>query len=375
MAPSSLEINPHRDHAAGPLAVLYSVQPDEDPLLHTGTPGSPNKTVNSSPFNDNVAIHSIESPRPVSALAGLECASPNRSLLSAFQAVSPRSQAIASRSTSAPSLSNLASPRGVLPQNSPLGPASPITTSPRQSSYHKSTYATAAFRALNGASPQKQILSRSSSNGSTSHSPSLPVTANVSPVRSRSSSALRQVQNDAPSKPSSRRCRPVTSTPADSTFSTAWTIFRDEEAPSSIASASTNAIVQRSDVMQNDSEEGVFALDEDIGVENDENSASIPQSEARVSSGNASSSTQAGIATEEARSSSAHTHHRSSLSTNSILLDTARERDVTPPPSASRWREATQNTHASEGEYIPSFISASAQRARKRIRTSGDLPA
>jgi hypothetical protein len=202
VASSTLEINPHRDHAAGPLAVLYSVQPDEDPLLCMGAPGSPSKNAHSSPFNDNVAVPSIEAPRPVSALASLEYASPNRSLLSAFQAVSPRSQAIASRSTSAPSLSNLASPRGVLPQNSPLGPASPINTSPRQSPYYKGTYATAAFRALNGASPQKHIPSRTSSSGSASHSDSLPVTANVSPVRSRSSSALRQVQNDAPSKPS-----------------------------------------------------------------------------------------------------------------------------------------------------------------------------
>lgn len=214
------DINPLRSHAAGPLAVLYSVEPDEDPLInpHQSPTRSPSKispsrgNLHSSPFNYLTATSGVEAPgtpRPVSALAALDraapAASPNRSLLSAFQAVSPRLQNITARSSSAPSLSNLnngsaraASPRGPVPhQQSALAPASPISTSPRQTT-HRTSYATAAFRALNGASPQKQVPSRSSSSSSSVASTSAAI--NVSPVRSRSSSALRQVQNDGPSE-------------------------------------------------------------------------------------------------------------------------------------------------------------------------------
>lgn len=204
----ALDIDPRRSHAAGPLAVLYSVEPHEDPLLNPSPARSPSKnslrgSIHSSPINELSAEDPPHgTPRSVSALAALERAappaSPNRSLLSAFQAVSPRLQNVTSRSISAPSLSHLqgyTSPRGPAPQS--LAPASPISTSPRQPTA-RTSYATAAFRALNGASPQKQVPSRSSS------SSSVPSTsaANVSPVRSRSSSALRQVFNDAPCKSS-----------------------------------------------------------------------------------------------------------------------------------------------------------------------------
>lgn len=221
---AALNIDPNRDHAAGPLAVLYSVKPDEDPLLAGGASPvkaspSTNNTIlrggalQHSPSSNNTSANveiPPDTPRSVSALANLERtavtaplpSSPNRSLLAAFQAVSPRTQAVTAKSTSLPSLSNLgAAPRGVQPfQHSSLAPASPIYSSPKQST-RRNTYATAAFRALNGASPQKQVsASRNSRTEQSSNSASLPGTANVSPISSRSGSISRQAQSEVPSK-------------------------------------------------------------------------------------------------------------------------------------------------------------------------------
>ncbi|KAK9899824.1 hypothetical protein P389DRAFT_164912 [Cystobasidium minutum MCA 4210] len=384
------DINPLRSHAGGPLAVLYSVEPDEDPLLVNGSNSvtrSPSKlgggSLHSSPFNDAPpldAAHHPGTPRSVSALAALDrpgpalAASPNRSLLSAFQAVSPRLQNITARSSSAPSLSHLSngssarttSPRGPAPQQPSSGllaPASPISTSPRQSTHTRTSYATAAFRALNGAtSPQKQIPSRSSSGGS-----SAAASLNVSPVRSRSSSALRQVQNDAPT----------------------WQVYRDADTPAESTSTSQpNPPAGRPSSQRNeDTEEDVFDIEEDsdndenYANENDENSAPAVQTENPATShARALSNTSLDLAAGSSRRTSSHglhTHRRSSLSMSSLPRElVARERDVTPPPSASRLLGATGHTETDEEhqhDMPATTVSGSATRARKRLRTSGDL--
>lgn len=401
-----LNINPNRDHAAGPLAVLYSVKPDEDPLLAHGG-GSPSKTSSSAtnsvsrgsalhptPLNDSAAAGGLSAtvefaqgtPRSVSALANRERtggaaplpSSPNRSLLAAFQAVSPRTQLATARSTSLPSLAHaLASPRGVLhPQHSTLGPPSPINTSPRQST-SKNTYASAAFRALNGASPQKQVSSgRNTSSGHRRISASLPTTAPASPTGSGSSSVSRQAQSDAPSKlRSDTLLCPNKEIMSSNHPSPAWTIYRDVDGPAQIASTSSSGGIMHSEAMQEDStDEGVSTSENDSDAENDENSNSALQ----VSN---AALTTASMNTALSGSASAHrrlatppaTHRRGSLSTSSIPSLAARARDITPPPSVDRWREATQGTYPRESDASPAPISASAQRARKRLRTSGDL--
>lgn len=132
-----------------------------------------------------------------------------------------------------------------------------------------------------------------------------------------------------------------------------------------------------------DDEEGVFAIDEDIDEEfndNDENSIPTPQSEntapdrTRTLSHMSIDTLENNIGTRPSSNLSAH--RRSSLSMSSLPRELIRERDVTPPPSANRCIGGTQDVLEGNGrESIDdtASVSGSASRARKRLRTSAEM--
>lgn len=126
-------IDPHRSHAGGPLATIYSVRPDRDPLLG-GSNASPGRI--------------FAAPLDTEADAA-PTASPGRNLLSAFQAVSP----------SRPNVASLLSGGGIAVglrsagTNNALQPASPIASPSRRTS----SYTSASRRGSISASPGRSI--------------------------------------------------------------------------------------------------------------------------------------------------------------------------------------------------------------------------
>lgn len=109
-------IDPHRSHASGPLAVLYSVPPERDPLVG-GSNTSPARIFTNA--DDSIGASG----------------SPGRSLLSAFQAVSPnRPNGVASLLSGGGSAVGLRSAG----TGNTLQPASPIASPQRRTSSYTS---------------------------------------------------------------------------------------------------------------------------------------------------------------------------------------------------------------------------------------------
>jgi hypothetical protein len=162
----------------------------------------------------------------------------------------------------------------------------------------------------------------------------------------------------------------------DAWLSVAWQIYRDP-----VATASTSSVT----ATQHPSDETVeetFDFDEDLendeNAEIDENNAPVIDSECVSAMHSPRRSLDRAIITEIAHPASApvRAHRRSSLSVSMLPdVEVLRGRDTTPPPNPVSWQQATQSVGRDEASVDGPALTAveSAQRARKRLRTSGDL--
>lgn len=131
-------------------------------------------------------------------------------------------------------------------------------------------------------------------------------------------------------------------------------------------------------------EVGAFALDEDrpdeedYQNENDENSAPPPIADAAISPQHRVLTQNFAEHGSRLGSLNRSGHRRSSLSMSSLPLTIDRDRNVTPPPSDSRWLGAFNGGQSPDDllqqqEEASPHALASAQRARKRLRTSAEM--